>query len=89
MDLGGVRWVRLNPLFASIHPENPRNGVSDIPDFKLFPGEHAPRSPIITPLVLTNSNPSSQNPGSTPGVKGLFVNIHSTVIILYVSTAPG
>ena len=45
----------VEPLFVpQILPESPGNGVSDVPDFKIFPS------------ALTTSNPPSPNPGSAP-----------------------
>ena len=58
----------IKPLFLpQIHPESPGNGVSDIPDLKRFPGEHAPAPPSLLHLWRSQFwSPSSQNPGSTP-----------------------
>ena len=38
-------------LFSpQMRPESPGNGISDVPDFKIFPGEHAPRLPSFSCL---------------------------------------
>ena len=43
--MADLEGVRSNPFFASNHPESPGNGVSDVSDFKIFLGEHAPEPP--------------------------------------------
>ena len=52
----------LNDLENSLHyyPENPGNCISGIPDFKIFPGEHAPGPPRwLAPSVRDCAPPTS------------------------------
>ena len=49
-DYGGSRRSSMRssvepPFLPRIHPESPGNYVSDVPDFKIFPGEHVPGPP--------------------------------------------
>ena len=68
MDLGGFDGFGGTPFLPQIHPESPGNGISNIPDLKIFWGSMLDPPLLVVPLALTNSNLSSQNPGSTPGV---------------------
>ena len=50
---GGGSMGSVEPTFLpQIHPESLGNGVSDVSDFKLFLGEHAP-GPLRRPQIWT------------------------------------
>ena len=66
---GGVRWVRSNPLLCLEFTLKAQEMVSLMLQISKFSGPHAPGSPyFVTPLACTNSNPPSQNPGSTTAI---------------------
>ena len=76
-----IRWVRSNPpslrltlALPKTYPKSPENSISDITDFKLFPGEHAPGPPSLSCLhcsqiqALGNKilDPPQTGPGCPP-----------------------
>ena len=68
-DLGGwgVDGFGRTPFFASNPPWKPGNGVSDVPDFKIFGGGANPRTPLASRAFGAHKFESSfSNPGFAP-----------------------
>ena len=42
------------PFLPQIHPESPGNGISDVPDFKIFWGSMPPDPPSLSRLRLSH-----------------------------------
>ena len=59
------------------YPENPGNCVSGIPDYKIFPGEHAPRTPLDTSRLRHEIVPPNFNALAPPLLRATDCRIFS------------
>ena len=77
-DLGGLRWVRLNPfIFSGSYLHCPENGISDVPDFQDFPGSNA-----LGPLTLLCVWRSQIQPPPPPPLTNKILNPPQHIIVL-------
>ena len=78
-------WVTL--ALSKTYPKNPENDASDVPDFKIFPGKHAPEPPrlsrILCSQIWTPTNKILVPPQSVSVLvhSKLWVDWHTTSFI--------